>query len=173
MDMKTILIAILTLTSVAVWAEDKVQPLNVKTGLWETTTTLTTSGEMPIPAEFLAKMTPAQRAKMDERMKANAASKTRTNTHKSCETKEKLEKAPFSNHECAQSVLTSSESKAELKVACDYGDVKGTGTIIVEALSPESVKGSGQITASGGGHTINSNSTFTSKWIGSSCGDVQ
>jgi hypothetical protein len=50
--------------------------------------------------------------------------------------------------------------------------MKMSGTINVEALSPESVKGSAQTTATGN-HTMNVNATFTSKWLGSSCGDVQ
>ncbi len=171
--MRNIIFAI-TLMAPALWAADKLEPLNVKTGLWETTTTISTSGEMPIPAEYLSRMTPAQRARMEERLKANSAPKTRTSTHKSCETKEKLEKAPFSNQkECTESVVTSTSSKAELKVSCDFGDVKGSGTVTVEALSPEAARGSAQITATGGGHTINTNSTFTSKWLGASCGDDQ
>ena len=95
--MRTILAGLVMLSSVAVWAADKLQPLNVKAGLWETTTTRITNGEMPIPAEFLARLTPEQRGKMEARMKANSAEKTKTNTSKSCMSKEKLEKAPFSD----------------------------------------------------------------------------
>lgn len=50
-------------------SEVKHQPLNIKTGLWETTSTLKMSGDMPIPAGMLDKLTPEQRARLDERMK--------------------------------------------------------------------------------------------------------
>ncbi|HTE88846.1 MAG TPA: hypothetical protein VK639_07845 [Terriglobales bacterium] len=73
--MRTILAGLVMLSSVTVWAADKLQPLNVKTGLWETTTTRITSGEIPIPAEMLARLTPEQRAKMEARMKANSQRK--------------------------------------------------------------------------------------------------
>ena len=115
--MRTILAGLVMLSSVAVWAADKLQPLNVKTGLWETTTTRITSGEIPIPAEMLARLTPEQRARMEARMKANSAEKTKTNTSKSCMTKEKLEKAPFSDEqkECTRTIVTSTSSKAEVR----------------------------------------------------------
>jgi len=169
--MRTILAALVMLSSVTVWAADKLQPLNVKTGLWETTTTRITSGEIPIPAG----LTPEQRAKMEARMKANSAEKTKTNTSKSCMTKEKLEKAPFSDEqkECTRTIVTSTSSKAEVRFTCDQADTKVNGTINVEALNPENVKGSGNATMTGGGHTMTTSGTFTSKWLGSDCGAVE
>jgi Protein of unknown function (DUF3617) len=174
--MRTIMSELILLSSVAVWAGDKVQPLNVKVGLWETTMTATTSGAMPIPPEVLSRLTPEQRARMEERMKANSTGKTRTNTYKNCLTKEKLEKGPLfgeEQKECTQTVVTSTSSKTEVRVACENENMKSSGTIQVEALSPENVKGSGQMSVSGGGHTMNSNTTFTAKWIGPVCGDVK
>jgi len=145
----------------------------VKTGLWETTSTITRSGEMPIPAEFLAKMSPEQRAKLEALMKANSAQTSKTRTYKTCETKEKLEKTPFMNtKECSLTVLSSTSSKADLRVSCQTEGLKSNGDISVEALSTESVKGSGHVTATGGGHTMNMTTTLSSKWLGSSCGDV-
>jgi hypothetical protein len=64
--MRNVLLGIVLLLSLTVMAADKIQPLNVKLGLWETTHTTTTSGQMPIPPEMLAKLTPEQRAKMEE-----------------------------------------------------------------------------------------------------------
>src|SRR6266568_18776 len=58
----------------------KIQPLNVKPGLWETTATYKTSGAPPIPPETLAKLTPQQQARLEERMKANSAGSSNTNT---------------------------------------------------------------------------------------------
>lgn len=172
--MRTILAGLVMLSSVAVWAADKFQPLNVKTGLWETTSTRTTSGEMPIPAEVLARLTPEQRAKMEAKMKANSAERTKTTTSKSCMTKEKLEKAPFSDEqkECTRTIVTSTSSKAEVGFVCDKEDTKINGTINIEALNPENVKGASHVTITGGGHTMSTSGTFTSKWLGSACGTV-
>ena len=175
--MRTILAGLVMLSSVAVWAADKLQPLNVKTGLWETTTTRITSGEMPIPAEFLARLTPEQRGKMEARMKANSAEKTKTNTNtsKSCMTKEKLEKAPFSDEQkdCTRTIVTSTSNKAEVRFTCEKADTMVNGTINIEALDPENVKGSGNTTMTGGGHTMNTSGAFTSKWLGTDCRAVK
>src|SRR6266702_8368239 len=135
--MRSILLG-LVLLSGAVWAADKIQPLNVKTGLWETTRTTTTSGQMPIPPELLARLTPEQRAKMEERMKANSAEKSRTDTSKSCLTKEKLEKAPFSDEqkECTRTIVTSTSNKAEVRFTCEKADTMVNVTINIEALDP-------------------------------------
>ncbi len=174
--MRTTFMGMILLLSVPLWAGNTIQPLNVKVGLWETTTTTTMSGAVPIPDELLSKLTPEQRARVEERMKASSGEKSTTNTYKSCITKEKLEKGSDwgnkDDKECTQTVITSTSSKAEVHMACNISGGKGEGTIKMEALSPESVKGSGQMTINGGGHTMSSNSTFTSKWIGPACGNV-
>src|SRR5690242_9544509 len=51
-------------------AATKMQPLNVKPGLWETTVTYSMAGELPMSPEMLKKMTPEQRARLEEAMKA-------------------------------------------------------------------------------------------------------
>jgi len=168
-----IAIAVVLFASVAL-AQSKFQPLNVKPGLWESTTTSTTAGQMPVPAELLSKLTPEQRAKFEARMKSNSASRTNTFTHKSCETKEKLAEQPFDDkQECKQTLLTSTSTAAEIRMSCQFGDVTSTGTMKIHVLSPESVKGSGQMTSNGGGHTMNVNTSFSAKWLGASCGSVK
>ena len=173
--MRTIFVGLLLLTSLALWAADKFHPLNVKPGLWETTSTITHSGEMPIPAEFMAKLTPEQRARVEARMKANSAQKTTTHSDKSCMTREKLQEAPFSDEKehCTNTIVSSSSSKAEFKFACGMEEAKAEGKVAVEALSPEYVKGIIETNATGGGHTFNTSGTFTSKWLGPNCGDVK
>ncbi len=53
-------------------ATQKLTPLQVKTGLWEVTTNTTRTRQMPMSPDLMARMTPEQRAKMEEGMKANA-----------------------------------------------------------------------------------------------------
>jgi Protein of unknown function (DUF3617) len=170
---KKVAIAVMVLSSAA-WAQDKLQPLNVKTGLWESTSSSTRSGQMPMPAELLAKLSPEQRAKFEARMKANSAPKTNTFTNKSCETKEKLAEQPFNDRkECKQTVVTSTGNSAEIKVSCQFDDISSTGTMKIDVLNSESVKGSGQMTSNGGGHVMTVNTTFSAKWLGPSCGDIK
>jgi uncharacterized protein DUF3617 len=170
---KTILIAVVACSSVA-WGQAKFQPLNVRTGLWESTVSTTSSEHMPLPAELLSRLTPEQRAKFEARMKENTASKTRTSVQKDCETKEKLAEQPFSNQkECKQTIVNSTSTKAEVKMTCQFADVRSSGVMHIDALSPESVKGSGQMTSNGGGNTMTVNTSFSAKWIGPSCGGVK
>jgi hypothetical protein len=167
--------AVIVVMAAAVWAEDKFQPLNVKTGLWETTRSTTRSGEVPIPEEMLSRLTPEQRAKFEARMKANAAAKTTTHTDKSCVTKRTLEESPFTDQQgqCTKKILTSTSSKAEASFVCDIEGTTAKGSVKVEAVNSETVKGEQQITATVNGRTMNTSGTFTSKWLGSSCGNVE
>jgi Protein of unknown function (DUF3617) len=174
--MRTTFRGLILLSAVAIWAAGTIQPLNVRVGLWETTTTTSMNGALPIPDELLSKLTPEQRARMEERMKASSGEKNRSNTFKNCMTKEKIEKgADFGKDDtkCTRTIITSTSSKAEVHMACDMSGMKGEGTVQVDVLSPESIKGSVHMTVNGGGHTMNSNSTFTSKWIGQACGDIR
>lgn len=170
--MRTILCGLVLLTSTTVLAANKFQPLNVKVGLWEVSLT---GGQPPIPPESLAKLTPEQRARIEESMKANSAGKTGTTKYKSCVTKEKLEKDPtFSEKSnCTWTVLTSTSSKVAVRGECPGRDFKSHITLQVEALNPESVKGTGQVIFTGAGQPMNANSTFSAKWIGPACGNVK
>lgn len=171
------LIGLVLLWPMTFFAAEKVQPLNIKPGRWETTMTTTTKGEMPLPADALSKMTPEQRAQIEATMKANSGEKTRTYTYKSCVTKEDLEKGmAFGQDEdkkCTHTVLTSTDSRIEVRVACTQEGMSLGGTLHVEALSPVSVKGASQMSGSGGGNTMNVKSSFTSKWIGAVCNKTE
>lgn len=152
----------------------KYQPLNMKPGLWEKTITITMTGELPFPAEMLNKLTPDQRARIEARMKANSPAHTRTTTDKSCVTREDLEK-PFNpgNKECTWTILESSSTKAKGTVSCQAEGMKMNGTGEYEAPDPEHLKGSIHTNSTGGGKNMTVDSAFTSKWLGSSCGDVK
>src|SRR5689334_10995600 len=91
-DMRRVLAGIGLFGAAVLWGADKYQPLNVKLGLWETTSTITTKGQVPVSDEMLSRLTPEQRARVEERMKAQAGDRTTTHTYKSCLTKEKLER---------------------------------------------------------------------------------
>ena len=154
---------------------DKLQPPDVKLGLWETTVTSQMSGLPPIPPEALARMTPEQKARMEAAMKARSGHPT-THTNRHCVTKEQLEKGATFNDErenCTRDVVNSGRNKAEIKFECTEQDMKVNGTVRYEALDREHVQGSTEMVMSGNGHTMNANSTFTSKWVGEACGDVK
>jgi hypothetical protein len=151
----------------------KYQPLNIKPGLWERTFTHTVAGEMPIPAEMLNRLTPEQRARMEERMKANSAAHSQTTTEKYCVTKEDVEK-PFNPgaKECTWTILESTSTKARGTMSCEAYGAKLRGNGEFDAPDPEHVKGTIHTTSTGGGHSMTVDGTFSSKWLSPSCGNT-
>jgi hypothetical protein len=151
-------------------AAQSLEPLHIKTGLWEVTIKM--NGTLPIPPEMLAKMSPEQRAKIEERFKAQMGE----NTYKECLTKEKLEKnAMFEKDRegCTRTVGTATGSKVDVHLTCDKKGNNIDIALLIEALNSETVKGTTHITSNGGTSAFNMTSTFNGKWVGASCGDVK
>jgi hypothetical protein len=154
----------------------KVVPLNIKPGLWETTINSNVDGGMPIPAGMLERLSPEQRARFEQRMKANSAAHTRTTTHTKCVTREDIEKQKLdfaSSKECTPTVITSTSTAAKGTLSCESDEMKSTATFSVEAPDQEHLKGSSHGTLAGSGHSMKIDTAFTSKWLGSSCGNVK
>ena len=152
------------------------KPLDVKTGLWENTMTTQMTGMPPIPDELLAKMSPEQRARMEEARKAREAKGAQTSTHKSCITKEDLNKPlNFGDDKgaCTRTFTTSTSTRQEIHMECAMGNIKSSGDVKIEALNSETVKGTGQMSSTGGGPGMKMNMTFSGKWLGSDCGDLK
>ena len=175
----TILFALIALCTSSMWAADRIIPPNIKTGLWEMTETHTMSGmpAMPsIPPEALARMTPEQRAQMEEHMKSAMGGGPKTTSRKYCVTKEKLEKDMVfgeNRPECTRTVLSSSTTMTEVKVHCQEKDVTSDGTFKIEALSSDSVKGTMRMVTNAHGRNMNMDFDFLSKYLGPACGDVK
>jgi Protein of unknown function (DUF3617) len=151
------------------WAADTFHPLDVKTGEWEATTTVATSDVPPIPVEALARMTPQQRARIEEQTKSLSG---RTMVHKSCLKKEKLDKPlTFGNNDkaCANTLVTSTGSMQEIHVECSRNNRKSSGTLRFEALDSEHVKGTVKMTMTSESGNMDINSSFTAKWLGEAC----
>ncbi len=150
--------------------------LDVKTGLWQTTTNSNTTGRPPIPPDVLAKLTPEQRAQLEERMKANPSlGGAKTTTSKTCITKEDLSKPLTFGADvqsCTRKIVSSTPTRQEIQIDCARQGMKQTGTLRIEATSPESIQGSVEFTMSGNGNTMNHKSTFSGKWLGADCGSL-
>ncbi len=142
---RTIALAIL-FTATILLAADSNQPLNVKPGLWHVTGTNQFMGH---------------------------TSKT---DYKNCITAKDLSSNPWvngSDEKCTWTVVTSTASDIEIKgTSCELGKEYGMSTnvdIKLHAVDTENVTASMQGTSTGNGQTLNSNGTFTGKWMGSSC----
>ena len=173
-------LALILVAVPAVWAADLV-PMDVKTGQWETTVTTQITGmpaqahQMPqLTPEQMAKIPPEQRAKI-EAMMAQMSGAPRSTTSKYCAKKEDLAKLSLNNQpNCKTNVLSSSSSKQVIQVDCDRNGQKQSGTMTIEALSPESMKFT--VVASGGdgkAANMSMNINGTSKWLGPVCTDAK
>jgi hypothetical protein len=167
-------IGLTMLLCTSAWAAD-FQAMDVKPGQWETTVTGLMTGVPAIPPEVLAKMTPEQRAKFDSAMGARGA-KPMVST--SCRTKEKLAQAWTTGQQnlksCTTTVTSSSSSKQEVHMECNPEGAKSSGTIKVEAVDSEHIRGSFQMSAaSEGNHMMSMNYSFTSKWLGAACTETK
>ena len=169
-------IALIAVSASTLWAADKYQPLDVKTGLWEVTTMTILSGQMPIPPDLLEKLTPEQRARFQERMNAKSMQPAKPIVSRNCLTKEQLDKGDSfteNRKSCTPAVVSSTKSKVEVRLECVENGVKIDAKVQFEAIDSENVTGQTQSVATGGDHTMNSSSTFTAKWIGSNCGTTK
>lgn len=170
---KIIALGILCLWASGLWAGGKVKPLNVKTGLWQTTSTTTVTGSMGIPPEMAAKLTPAQRAKFEAAMKKQANGAPRTRTYKSCLTEKNLTEDPFTDKsnkfKCQETVIQSTSTELEVREACTDGSSKSDAHMLFHAASSDHVTSSGNVVVTMGGRTMHSVIKMDSRWVAASC----
>lgn len=170
-----VLLVLIVLSALTLWASDSITPLNVKVGLWEMTMTHSMTG-MPatanIPPETLAKMPPEQRARIEAMMKGTPS----TDVRKECVTQEKLDKnSAFSDNRgsCTRTVVNSTSRKLEVKFHCEEKQSSSDGTLLMEAIGSDNVKGTMHSVINNNGRTMTMDFTINSKYLGSSCGDVK
>jgi len=175
-------ICLIVISALPLLAADTPAMLNVKEGLWETTMTNSISG-MPSQSDMLANLPPDQRARMEELLKQRGMSMNgNTTTSKSCVTKEKIEKGmAFANENrqnCTRDIVSSSPTHTEVKYHCEMSDKNGRkttseGSLNIDAVNSDTTKGTVHTVMSSNGHDTTMDMTFTSKYLGPSCGDVK
>jgi hypothetical protein len=165
-------IALTMLICASAWCAD-IHALDVKPGQWETTTTGQMTGVPALPPEVLNKLTPEQRAKVESAMGARGAKPIISS---SCMTKEKLQQGWNTGQDtlktCITALATSTSSKQEIHIDCNQNGTKTTGTVKVEVVDSEHIRGSIQMMATNAGndgHPMNINYSFSSKWLGAAC----
>lgn len=153
----------------------KMTPMNVKTGLWQSTSSVAVSGGLGLPPETLAKLTPEQKARYEAAMQANSGGRTSTFTNKDCLTKEDLTADPFTrmgsddeNVHCHGALLSSTGTDIVLQETCS-GEASLNYTMKIHAVDQEHATGTGSGTATMGGHTMSTSVKFEAKWLGATC----
>ena len=171
-----VLLGFVLLAAPLLCAQQKITPLNVKLGLWDSTWTSSSKGQLPLPQEMLDRMTPEQRAKFEAAVQAQAAKGAIPQSSKYCLTREKLNEHVFRDNDpdCTQTVVTSTSSKLDVKLHCTKGKGISDGSFQIEALDSGSVKGKLHMTITGdGGRSMDIDGNFSGKWLGPACGDVK
>jgi len=153
----------------------KMTPMNVKTGLWQSTSTVAITGGLGLPPDVAAKLTPEQKARYEAAMQAQAGGHTSTHTNKSCLTQKDLTTDPFAQKNsddehihCHGTLLSSTSTDIVLQETCS-GEASMTYTMKIHAVDQEHATGTGTGTATMGGRTMNSSVKFQSTWLGATC----
>jgi hypothetical protein len=157
--------------SAVLWAADKVQ-LRLKTGVWDVTTAVITDKGLPVPAAILEKLTPEQRARLEERMKARSAERTTGTVSQRCVTSEELRSGvPFLPYRsCTRKSIDSAAGMITLGIECTDQAVRREGTLRIQRLEAGFVKGEWTIHSNGEDHAKDLTYGFTASWRGSGCG---
>jgi hypothetical protein len=158
-------------------AADKIQPLDVRLGAWESTTISDISG-VEIPPDALAQMSPRERAQAEAALKARTSRGPSKTTRQSCVTKESVDKLyddTNSRSNCKRTVIESTRREQVFHEECADASAKSSSDVHFEAVDSTHVKGSVRavVTRAGGVHPIHMNMTFNAHWIGPSCSDIK
>ena len=163
--------ALLLTGAAAVAYAQTVPALDVKVGLWELT--LTSSIDLGgAPPMDTSKMTPAQRAKIEETMKM--VSQQHTDVQKKCMTKEEMAKSFLDKGDetCTDKVASNTATLFDMTRTCT-GDRPSTTTAHLEAATPEKVTGTVNVASALGGNQQKMKLSFSGKWLAAACGSVK
>ena len=167
-------VAGIVLVATGVQAAEYTKP-NIKAGLWEVSVTPKMSGEMPIPAEQLAKMTPQQRAALEAAVKGAGG---KTHTYKECMTPEKIAKGfemdrGADEKSCKRNIISSTASELTLHDECDDAKRKSSTDVHFEIKSGTQMNGKVHVVVTESGKSMTVDSTLQGKWLGASCGAIK
>ena len=146
------------------------EKLNIKTGLWEISSTTQMSGTPQLPKEVTAKMSPQQRAQLEADLKS-ASKGGQKNVDRSCITQKDVEN-PFhgASENCKQSIVSTTRTSQEVRLTCN-GEPKGTGLIRINTPTPETMNGVMDIKMGDGAEALNLKANLTGRWLGADCGE--
>jgi Protein of unknown function (DUF3617) len=176
---KRLLIAVTSLTlGAGVLAADLVKP-NIKPGLWEVSNSPQFSGQLSIPEEDLAKLSPEQRARMEAALKNATSNMKQPHVYKECMTPEKIARGfdidrSGNDSSCTRKVVSSSASELTLHDECNQTQRKTVSDVHFEIQGGTQASGKIHVVmTSADGKTMTVNSTIQGKWLGASCGSVK
>lgn len=153
--------------------------LNVRLGLWETSTTIAGAGDAAMAgmAEAMQNMTPEQKARMAAAMSHMKQEPSAPRLHKSrsCMTPEKMQRDSFFNDKemhghCTHTITENNSHATAVSFTCSEEGVTSEGKVRFETISPTSVKGTMDMHMVMHDRPVNMHSDFQSTWISADCG---
>jgi Protein of unknown function (DUF3617) len=150
-------------------------PLDVKLGLWETTYTSQSSGDLPFDTSNLS---PQQRARLQAMLRARQAQGPLTRVYKSCLTKKQLAQDPAAEppepgESCSTKIVSQTSKRWKGKRVCTRNGRRREFDIDMRAVSRERSQGTVRVVFSEEGKTMTVNGKISSRWLSSNCGNVQ
>lgn len=150
--------------------------ISTRTGAWEMTTTTNMSGmampAMAIPEDALAKLPPAQRARIEAAMGARAG-KSHSTTLKSCVTQKDLDENRLikddNDSHCTRKVISRSAKSVVLEQNCPAPQAH-TARVNMQFPSPTAMNGTIDISRPDG---FKMQMTMQGKWLGASCAGIK
>jgi hypothetical protein len=149
--------------------------LDARPGLWEMTSSGETHGAPPIPAQALARLTPAQRAQVQAAMAGTMARATKPHVYKYCVTEQSLHRGfdPDEHaRDCKTTILSSTGTAMDVRAECrgNRPNERSSGRFHFEATSPVSMKATLNMTLSDGAHTMTMRRVMRGRWLSADCG---
>ena len=163
----------LALILLALSLSAQAEPLKVKPGLWETTTTTEMKGASR-PAN-LDKLTPEQRAKVEKKLAERVRKETRT--VQACLSEAQIKSGDTflgKSHQasCARTFETQTDGDLVASINCAGANAM-TGRVEMHAADPEHMGGRvDMIYGAAGRLQLATRSDVASRWLGSDCGKV-
>ena len=155
-------------------------PIPIKPGLWQTTSSGTTSMTLPAAQEAqIAAMPAAQQAMVRSRMGGGTPTTVTTQACAAQQTSlnEIMSQAQQKNTKCTFSNQTQASSGASFDVSCVSQQGTASGHAQFQMVDSEHVTGSIHLTADGsskgGSMHMTIDNTVTSKYVSSDCGTVK
>jgi hypothetical protein len=143
------------------------EPLKAKTGAWEFTMTLVTTG-VPIPAEALAKMPPEQRS-IIEKVMLEREGKPSSVLMKHCVTQNDLDQDRMLKQDlggrCKKVFISKSAEKVIYDQSC-AAPYSSISNVTIKVITPENILASIDEVKNGAGKT---HLDIKGRWIGFSC----
>lgn len=147
--------------------------LDIRSGLWELNSAVTTSGDTMSPGTraLLDTLSPAQRASIMAAISAEMADAAKGERRQVCMTPEQLDLDNFDRtvfgdgEDCQRTVISRSSRRIEQTILCK-GDGLHSLHAVVEVASPEAISGRGDGTFGPSGRTSD---RFTARFIATNC----